>query len=397
MRAKTLLAALAIWLMVTLFFTAAVMARYIGTDKSFKYVLYANALHYGLWTLLSPLLAQFCARWPIFEGGRPQDPASKGRSRSLRIAAFVLLALLLAPLVSLANLAIIFWTYFPYRHAVPTLSALLQSDLWNAFHDDFMTCVVLLVAFQGWGVWRDLQSEQRRAAELERELAVSRLDALRMQLHPHFLFNTLHTITGLIGEDPSIARRMVVALGDLLRRTLEEPSAPVQSLARELELIDLYMGIQRLRLGDRVSLDYDIDPAATTAEVPHLLLQPLFENAVRHGASRMAGRCAIVFRAARDRDDNGGRERVRLSLENDAPSKGTAAADGAGTALSPARHGVGLTNTLSRLKLHYGDSFTFHYIERPQGGVRIELSLPYSQTGQEARDVHAPAAAGVAD
>src|SRR6185436_1980678 len=95
-------------------------------------------------------------------------------------------------------------------------------------NQDFMTCVVLLVAIQAWRVWRDLEAEQRRATELESRLAEARLDALRMQLHPHFLFNPLHAVTGLIGEDPKTARRMVVALGDLLRRTLDEPSAPVR-------------------------------------------------------------------------------------------------------------------------------------------------------------------------
>jgi two-component system LytT family sensor kinase len=374
MRSKTLLVAFGIWLAVTLFFTASVMARYIGENKSFVYVFYATGAHYAIWALLSPLLAAICARWPLFDGRR------LGRARV--IAGLVLLAVVLAPLVSSAHLAFIFYTYFPYHAWLPTFSSLLKSDLWNSIHDDFMTCVVLLVAFQGWRVWRDLQSEQMRASELERQLAVSRLDALRMQLHPHFLFNTLHAITGLIGEDPATARRMVVALGDLLRRTLQEPSAPLQSLARELELIDLYMGIQRLRLGDRVSLDYDIDPDATAAEVPHLLLQPLFENAVRHGAARIAGPCAIVFRARRDDG------RLQLSLENDAPLVA------AGT---PARQGVGLTNTLNRLELHYGDDFRFHYRDRTEGGVLVDLSIPYRHAREEARDVHTPAPAGVAD
>ena len=241
---------------------------------------------------------------------------------------------------------------------------------------------MLIVAFQGWRVWRDLQSAHTHAAELERQLAVSRLDALRMQLHPHFLFNTFHTITGLIGEDPATARRMVVALGELLRRTLQGPSAPLQSLARELELIDLYMGIQRLRLGDRVSLDYQIDPDATSAEVPHLLLQPLFENAVRHGAAQMTGPCAIVFRAQRN---NG---RLRLSLENDSP---VLPPD------RPTRRGVGLTNTLDRLRLHYGEHFTFDYRDRAQGGVLIDLSLPYQHASEEARDGHGTVGANVAD
>jgi two-component system LytT family sensor kinase len=369
-----MLIALGIWLAVTAFFAASLMARYIGTHKSFTYIFYATGVHYGLWTLVSPLLFSLCARWPLFQTGRQIG----------RITALVLVGVVLSPLVSLAYLAITYFTYFPYRSFLPTFKSYLDSDWWNAIHDDFMTCLVLLVAFQGWRVWRDLQSEQMRASELERQLAVSRLEALRMQLHPHFLFNTFHTITGLIGEDPATARRMVIALGDLLRRTLQEPTSPVQSLARELELIDLYMGIQRLRLGDRVSLDYDIDPDATVAEVPHLLLQPLFENAVRHGAARMAGPCSIVFRARRE---NGF---LRLSLENDAPP--APPSQGA-----PARRGVGLTNTLGRLKLHYGDQFTFEYRDRAHGGVLIDLSLPYHHASEEARDVHAPARAGVAD
>ncbi len=396
MRTKTLLVALAIWLAVSLFFTGSVMAHYYGSHKPFWFEFYDNGLHYGIWTLLAPLIAFVCARWPLAEGGRLR------RDLTLRIVGLVRFALALTPIVSYSTLAILYHTYFPFKQYSPTFAVLLKNDLWNSLHDDFMTCIVLLVAFQGWRVWRDLQSEQRRAGELEKQLAVARLDALSMQLHPHFLFNTLHTITGLIGEDPPAARRMVVALGDLLRRTLQEPSAPMQSLARELELIDLYMGIQRLRLGDRVSLDYDIDPAATTAEVPHLLLQPLFENAVRHGAGRLAGPCAIVFRAQRERHGNGDRDgggvgdgrgagggdRVRLSLENDAPPR-----------RSPATRGVGLTNTLGRLELHYGANHTFEYIERPDGGVRIELSLPYHPAGEESRNAHdhAPAAAGIAD
>jgi two-component system LytT family sensor kinase len=388
MRAKPFVIGFVIWLAVSLFFTGSVMARYYGSHKPFGFEFYATGLHYGLWALLAPFIAFVCDRWPLAEGGRLR------RDLTLRILWLVLIALAITPMVSWSYLAIMYHTYFPFKQYAPTFSALLNNDLWNSMHDDFMTGIVLLVAFQGWRVWRDLQTEQRRSGELEKQLAVARLDALRMQLHPHFLFNTFHTITGLIGEDPPTARRMVVALGDLLRRTLQEPSAPMQSLARELELIDLYMGIQRLRLGDRVSLDYHIDPEVTTAEVPHLLLQPLFENAVRHGAARIAGPCAITFRARRN---NEGR-RVHLSLENDAPPAPSARPKSpTASKNAKAGYGVGLTNTLGRLELHYGDDYTFEYIDRPQGGVRIELSLPYRHAGEERRDVHAPAPAGVAD
>jgi LytS/YehU family sensor histidine kinase len=192
---------------------------------------------------------------------------------------------------------------------------------------------------------------------------VSRLDALRMQLHPHFLFNSLHTITSLIGDQPGTARRMVVALGDFLRSTLKDGSGPARSLAQELEFTDLYMRIEKLRLGERLTVDYDIDPEATKAEVPQLLLQPLFENAVRHGASRVTGTCKITFRAHRDNS------RLNLTLENDGPEISIPA--------DASKNGVGLTNTNARLRFHYGENFTLQYRERPHGGARVDVSLPY--------------------
>ncbi len=134
--------------------------------------------------------------------------------------------------------------------------------------------------------------------DLERQLAVSRLETLRMQLHPHFLFNTLHTIAGLTVEDPPTARRMVIAIGDLLRSTLKDNGNRIQTLADELEYSDLYLGIEKLRLGDRLLLNYEIEPAATRALVQQFLLQPLFENAIRHGASQITGPCEICFCAS---------------------------------------------------------------------------------------------------
>lgn len=226
-----------------------------------------------------------------------------------------------------------------------------------------LTGVVLVVVLQGWRVWQDLQAARTRATELERQLAVSRLDALRTQLHPHFLFNSLHTVASLIGEQPAIARHMVVALGDFLRLTLKDGNGAVRSLAEELEFTDLYMRIEKLRLGERLTLDYDIDPEATKAEVPQLLLQPLFENAVRHGVSRLTGTCKIAFRAHRE---NG---TLRLNLENDGPKIATPA--------DVTRNGIGLTNTTARLRLYYGENFEFQYRDRPQGGAQVDVFIPY--------------------
>jgi two-component system LytT family sensor kinase len=349
------------WAAVTILHSVIVWSEH-GGQKPLGYMLYASGLRYALWTLALPLLVKCTKRFPVPHG----DGLRNG-------TALLLIVLGLAPLVSLTWAAIIYSTGsmgFPYQYLslFPTFSSLVAAYYVKSVHGDLLICVALVVVLQGWRAWQDLQAARTWATELERQLAVARLDALRMQLHPHFLFNSLHTIASLIGDQPNTARRMVVALGDFLRLTLKDGNGPAQSLAEELEFTDLYMGIEKLRLGERLTLDYDIEPEATKAEVPKLLLQPLFENAVRHGASRVTGTCKIAFRAHRE---NG---RLNLSLENDGPE------NSAPTNVS--KNGVGLTNTTARLRLYYGENFTLQYTDRSRGGARVDVSLPYRRTGR---------------
>jgi two-component system LytT family sensor kinase len=337
------------------FFTGVLLVGNIGDHKPPTFALYANAVHFALWTLLLPFLVS-CARWFPLEGP----------NRLRNGAALLTIVAVLAVPVMATQWAILFFTYFPYHSADLTLWSFLKSESGRFLPVDVLIGIVLVVALEGLRIWHSLQTERTRAAELERQLAVSRLDALRMQLHPHFLFNTLHTIAGLIVEQPPSARRMVIALGELLRLTLEDTGRPLRSLAEELEFADLYLGIEKLRLGERLVIDYDIEPEATRAEGPQLLLQPLFENAIRHGATRITGVCEVRFRAYRER------EWLRLMISNDGPPHLRT--------LKSSRSGVGLTNTKDRLRLHYKDSFTFQYSDRPQGGVQIEISIPYKST-----------------
>jgi two-component system, LytTR family, sensor kinase len=345
------------WAAATMFHSVVMWSELDG-QKPLGYLLYSNGVRYALWTLALPLLMKCVKRFPVPHG----DGLRNG-------AVLFLIVLGLAPLVSLTWPVLIYYsTWFPYQILFPTLSSFVAAYFVKSVQKDLLICVVLIIVLQGSRVWQDLQAARTRATELERQLAVSRLDALRMQLHPHFLFNALHTIASLIGDQPGTARRMVVALGDFLRLTLKDGSGPVRSLAEELEFTDLYMAIEKLRLGERLTLDYDIDPEAIKAEVPQLLLQPLFENAVRHGASRVTGTCKIAFRAHRE---NG---RLNLSLENDGPE--------IYAPLDASKKGVGLTNTTARLRLHYGENFTLQYTDHSQGGARVDVSLPYRRTGR---------------
>ncbi len=352
---------LAGWALASVFFTAVLLVGDIGGHKPPAFVLYANAVHFALWTLLLPFLARCTRRFPL-----------DGPKRSRSVTVLLLIVGALAVPVMIVQWTILFFTYFPYRPTTPTFSSLLQWDWTRFLYSDVLIGIVLVVALEGLRVWRSLEAERTRAAQLERQLAVSRLDALRMQLHPHFLFNTLHTIAGLIVEQPPSARRMVIALGELLRLTLKDTGHLVRSLAEELEFADLYLGIEKLRLGDRLVINYDIEPEATRAEVPQLLLQPLFENAVRHGAAQITGTCEIRFRAYREG------KWLRLVIWNDGPVKSRASMS--------MRSGVGLTNSKDRLRLQYQDECTFQFTDRPQGGVQIDISIPYRITEKNKPD-----------
>jgi two-component system, LytTR family, sensor kinase len=345
------------WAAASLFATAVVMVSELGSHKPLGFVLYANAVEFAVWILALPFLSKCVSTFPL----------SRGR-RAWNTLALLLIVAVLGAVVMLSHWAIIYSTYFPYLSTYPTFRSFLQSEAGRFLPGDILIAIVLVLAIEGRRVWLDFQAERTRTADLERQLAVARLDALRMQLHPHFLFNTLHAIAGLIVEQPPTARRMVMALGDLLRLTLKDTSSPVRSLAEELEFADLYLGIEKLRLGDRLMLDYDIEPEATSAEVPQLLLQPLFENAVRHGAARTVHPCEVRFRGRRRGDQ------LHLILYNDGPVRSPSP--------DPPPFGVGLTNTMDRLRLHYKDQFTFRYTDRPQGGAQIDISIPYKKSGK---------------
>jgi two-component system, LytTR family, sensor kinase len=340
------------WAGATVFFTAVLEISELG-HKPLRLALYSNAVHYALWALALPLFTRCIRRFPL------KDP-KRIRNAGIRL----ILIAVVAPLVSFTHWAIVFPTWFPYHSSYSALQALLRSelDLLRFLPDEILIGIVLLTALEAWQVLRDLQAERMRAMDLERQLAVARLEALRMQLHPHFLFNTLHTIAGLTVEDPATARRMVIALGDLLRSTLRDHGDRMRTLAEELEYSDLYLGIEKLRLGDRLLLNYDIEPAATRALVPQFLLQPLFENAIRHGASRMTGPCEIRLGATCKLD------RLDIEIRNDGPRRDASS--------GPPRLGIGLTVTMDRLRIHYGDRHTFRYSDRPEGGAKIEISLP---------------------
>ena len=262
--------------------------------------------------------------------------------------------------VSVGYLTLVYSSWFPLSDHFPTYSAVLRRGVGLFLQMDLLACVLIIASLHAWRWWQAYQSEQVRTSELEKRLASAQLSALRMQLQPHFLFNTLHSIAGLVSEDPGIARKMIVALGDFLRLTLEGDAVAMRSLNEELEFVKLYVAIEKMRLGNRMTVEYEIEEESGEAMLPYLILQPLIENAIRHGVARVGRPAGIWLRAVRLD------EHLHLTLENDGPQRN-----------ADFKPGVGITNTLQRLRLHYGESFEFKHANRPQGGCVVTLTVPY--------------------
>jgi signal transduction histidine kinase len=201
------------------------------------------------------------------------------------------------------------------------------------------------------------------ASKLSAELAQSRLQALKTQLQPHFLFNTLHAIVTLLEEEPASAEDMLLRLSELLRAFLEDQEGQEIQLRRELELLDLYLGIQRMRFKDRLATRVYVDPEMLDCAVPSLLLQPLVENAIRHGIGKHVGSDCIEIDVRRDD--------AHLCLE---VRNGNSLLEGPPKASSG--HGIGLSNTRLRLRELYGDEAEIRLGALWPKGVACRVRLP---------------------
>jgi two-component system, LytTR family, sensor kinase len=221
----------------------------------------------------------------------------------------------------------------------------------------------IIAAAHAWLYYRDVQGRELRASQLEAVLAQTRLQMLSMQLQPHFLFNTLNTIAELVHQRPEAAERMITDLSHLLRETLHAGLVDRVPLDQELQLLDRYVEIQRARFGDRLIVDIVIDDDATkSALVPSLLLQPLVENAIRHGIGARAGAGRIEIAIARAKD------MLAIEIRD----------DGRGLGDAGVKDGLGLGNSRSRLHALYGTAnYRLDIQNRAGGGVVVRIALPF--------------------
>ncbi|HVZ16068.1 MAG TPA: histidine kinase, partial [Terriglobales bacterium] len=254
----------------------------------------------------------------------------------------------------------------PAYGAVTHLQIFQRYFLMNGMDNIFIYWSIVFV-MQGWMYYERYRDRELRASVLQTQLAKAQLQALKVQLHPHFLFNTLNSVSELMHQDVNAAERVITRLSDLLRMTLENIGAQEIPLSQELHFVKGYLEIEQFRFQDRLRVELDIPAETLDCSIPNLLLQPIVENAIRHGICRNAehGIIQITTRKISDRlllvvADNG----PGLKLNGDGKP-------------STANFGLGLSTTRTRLEVLYGNEQTFVMNNLPECGLEVRISLPW--------------------
>ena len=343
-----------VWTIVTLFFTSQVYIANAASSepRKFGYVreLLGQASACYLWALVTPLVLWLSHRYCI------------QRHNWLRRAAFhfvfsvilssVLLALHWIALMVIFERTSYITPFLIFRFAYINLEKFLLV---------YWTMLLMSHAFSYYNSYR---KGELKASELRTQLVQSQLEALKMQVHPHFLFNTLHSISALLSKDTEAARRMITRLGDFLRLTLENSGSMEVTLQQEIEFLNGYLEIERIRFQDRLTTDIRVDPEVLDVRVPNLILQPIVENAMRHAIGNSTSGRVEVTAAPR----NG---LVRIEVKDNGPG-----IDAERILDSRRGKGLGLANTQARLAGIYGTAARFEMLNNPTGGLVVALEIP---------------------
>lgn len=342
--------ALAFWITLGLGFSA--VARLAIPDASWTYAIQGVLPQCCAWALITPIILAVDGR------------LLRNMELGWRILSQVFLALLLLPILMSTDYAIRKALHAPW----------LPASLWESFAQQSISSAAGYAIIVGVSMARGFRAEARRsddeasrlalrAAQLERQLAEARFQALQSQLNPHFLFNALNTISAYTETDPRVARQMMACLGKLLRASLDHAGRAEVAIADELAFLEDYLTIERLRFEGRLTVDVRAGEGTRGALVPSFILQPLVENAIRHGAGVLRRQCHIQVSVCQF----GARLIIRVEDDGAGLPEGWRLEDHAG---------VGLSNIASRLRELYGSEQAFAVSPRPEGGVRAETAIP---------------------
>ncbi|MBK8725470.1 MAG: histidine kinase [Holophagaceae bacterium] len=338
------------WVLLGLYMSTMDMVMY--PKESFVRLILLNVLQNLAWGVSGLGILALAKRWP-FE----RFAWSEWRVLLIHLIGSVVIALL--GLVVVWAIAILF-SEPSYRSKVMEMPFKAFRRFFSIYyHVNLILMWAVLGAFHGFRIHRRLQEQELEASQLGTRLAQAQNQALRMQLQPHFLFNTLNSISALIHSDPESADRMLSRLADLLRLTLESGVAQEVTLRQELAFSRGYLAIERIRFEDRLRVDEEIEPDCLEARVPSFLLQPLVENAIKHGVADLARPSRIQIRARKDGDA------LVLEVEDD------------GRGFEPGRRGIGTGTTVERLQLLYKDRQSFSLVTESGKGTLARIRLPW--------------------
>ncbi len=345
---------IAVWVLLALFMSNQLYEAYLQSDKPITWLtaLIMEMAYVTMWILLAPVVWRLSLRFKF-------DRRSWFFSGVIHIIAGMLLSSLTMALRTVLQWAIInnFQTSLSWQN--------VMNAAFTYYDYGIMSYLLLLLISYAFIYYERFRERDIAAAVLETQLTQAQLQSLKMQLHPHFLFNTLHAIAVLIRKNENQnAIRMLTGLSDLLRYSLNNTHAQEVALKQELEMLDLYLKIQQTRFQDRLSVSIEVQPDALEAQIPNFLLQPLVENAIQHGVAPLAQEGNIQIQAVRE---NG---MLSISIRD----------NGAGVISSQKElqtQGIGLSNTIARLDKLYGASYRFCLGNHPEGGAIVSVSIPY--------------------
>jgi signal transduction histidine kinase len=344
--------------------------RSTGSHMPFVTVLGMQCCEILTYAPLTPFAFAFALRYPI----RRENWLSRS---VLYLAGGLVFSVLHVALRAATPYA--FWDpkYHDWSSAVWDSHTHIFGVQWFALSRVFFSSVVdditgafvpILLVAHAVSYYRRFRERELRAAQLEGQLAKARLQALKSQLQPHFLFNTMHSISSLMLTDVRAADRMMTRLGDLLRMSLESAGTEITTLSREIEFLNCYIEIEKVRFAERLSVTFDISPETLDAWVPHLLLQPLVDNAVKHGISKLPDGGEIRITA------NGHAGQLQIEISDNGPGllkKGTVPSSG-----------LGLRIIRERLESLYSQDQSLELRPLPGGGAMARVCIPFSRSGQ---------------
>jgi two-component system LytT family sensor kinase len=319
------------------------------TVAIFPFLILVNLMVWVGYALLTPLIFWLGRRFPF-------DRQGWKRALAVHVPASILITCLHLALVAT-------WRFYlqGVRGGDPVWTTTLIDAFFRLLDQELPVYWALIGLQHSVDYYRQARAREVRSAQLETRLMESQLQALQQQLHPHFLFNTLHAISSLVHHDPDKADAMIERLSDLLRVTLRKVGVQEVELAEELEYLRAYLDIQQIHFGDRLRLEYTIDAAALDVMVPTLILQPLVENAIKHGLEPVPGPGTLGIEAQVSGDS------LSLRVRD----------DGAGCGREwRQQDGVGLTNTRSRILRLYGDAGSLAIVANAGGGTLAEVRIP---------------------